>query len=169
MSEISVDPAEVELLLYLGTMVRDAAHMEGTVEALTGHLLASSEPKRPGVQGKPLSDLVRTCRAAARRVVRVDAAQVSALDELLDPVDAVSKLRNAYVHGGWARGLDGSLIAIRGKQGQSNLVSHAVSGEQLVEMINEVRGICDGLMTWIGRDLDLVYGSTQDQSGTEPQ
>ncbi|MFJ4924068.1 hypothetical protein [Streptomyces sp. NPDC088736] len=169
MSEIAVDPAEVELLLYLGTMVRDAAHMEVTVEALTVHLLASYEPKDPGVQGKPLSFLVRTSREAARQVSRIDAAQLAALDGLLDRVSAVSELRNAYVHGGWAKDLDGSLVALRGKRGQSGLVSHAVSGDQLVEMIDEIRSIYDGLMAWIGRDLEIVYGPLQTQDATEPQ
>ncbi|WP_328757462.1 hypothetical protein [Streptomyces sp. NBC_00271] len=167
MSEIPVNPEEVELLLYLGTMVRDAAHMEITVEALTGHLVASHDPQASGVRGQPLSSLVRTCRETARQVPRVDDSQLASLDKLLDRVTALSKLRNAYVHGGWAKDLDGSLIALRGKRGQSALVSHAVSGDQLVEMIDEIRSIYDGLMAWISHDLDIVYGPLQDQSGAE--
>ncbi|MFF4724071.1 hypothetical protein ACFY3M_01775 [Streptomyces mirabilis] len=143
--------------------------MEITVEALTGHLLASHDPQASGVQGQLLSSLVRTCRETARQVPRVDDAQRDSLDKLLDRVTAVSQLRNACVHGGWARDLDGSLIAVRGKRGQSDLVSHAVSADQLVEMIGEIRDIYDGLMGWLDRDLDVIHGPLQVQSVAEPQ
>lgn len=164
MSENSADPEEVELLLYLGTMVRDAAHMEVTVEALTGHLVASHDRQAPAVNGLPLSALLRKCREASGQVARVDAAQRDSLEKLLDRVEAVAQLRNAYVHGGWARDLDGSLTAVRGKRGQTDLISHAVSGDQLREMIGEIRAIYNGLMEWLSRDLDIIYGPNASQS-----
>ncbi|WP_329529656.1 hypothetical protein [Streptomyces sp. NBC_01462] len=170
MSDTPVDPAEAELLLYLGTMVRDAAHMEITVEALTAHLLAGHDPKATPVQGQSLSILVRTCRETALKMPRVDAVQRESLNKLLDRVTDVSLLRNAYVHGGWARDHDdGSFIAVRGKRGQRDLVAHAVSADQLVDMIGEIPSVRDGFLWWLNRDLDALYGPLQNQSGAEPQ
>ncbi|GAB2769222.1 hypothetical protein GCM10027072_80090 [Streptomyces bullii] len=149
-------------------MVRDAAQMEVTVEAITSHLLASHNLQASGVRGQPLSALVRKCRDVARQVPRVDAEQLDSLDKLLDRVVAVAELRNTYVHGGWAQDFDGSYLAVRGKRGQSELVSHSVSGEQLLEMIKEIRSISDGLLEWVSRDLNLMYGRADDERVRSP-
>lgn len=142
-------------------MVRDAAHMEVTVEALTGHLTASHDPQAPGVQGEFLTPLIRKCREAVGQLARVDDVQRQSLDSLLDRITAVAQLRNAYVHGGWARDLDGSLIAMRGKRGQTELISQAVSGEQLREMINTIRAINNELLEWLARDLGITDGPVE--------
>ncbi|WP_328933242.1 MULTISPECIES: hypothetical protein [unclassified Streptomyces] len=157
MSDIAQNPEEAEVLLLLGTMVRDAAHMEVTVEALTGHLIASNDPHAPGVQGEFLKPLIRKCREAAGQLARLDDAQRQSLESVLDRITAVAELRNAYVHGGWARDLDGSLIAMRGKRGQTELISHSVSAEQLREMIGTIGAINNELLEWLARDLGVAY------------
>jgi hypothetical protein len=164
MSDISENEEEIGLLLYLGTMIRDAAHMEVTVESLTGHLIASHDRQAPSVRGEPLSALIRKCRSAARQVARVDSDQRESLDSLLDRISAVAELRNAYVHGGWARDFDGSYVGVRGKRGQEDLISHAVSGDQLLDMINEIRSINSALLDWLSHDLDIIYAARRTQA-----
>jgi hypothetical protein len=157
MNEIPARQEETELLLLLGTMVRDAAHLEVIVESLASHLVAEN-PQAPTVRGLPLSLIVRKCREAAGTVPRVDTAQRSGLDGLLDRVEKVAGHRNAYVHGAWVQDDDGEYIGVRGKRGQAELITNAVSSEQLLEMIEEIRAILNGLMEWLSRDLDILYG-----------
>lgn len=168
MTETPANPDEGRLLLLLGTMVRDAAHLEIAVESITGHLMASCNPQAASVRGKPLSALLSRCREAARQVARVDATQLDSLDKLLDRVAAVADLRNAYVHGGWVEDDDGSYLAVRGKRGQDEMISHSVSGDQLIGMINEIRSVYSGLFEWLGRDFDVAHGPPKDQDAAEP-
>ncbi|MEU6649485.1 hypothetical protein ABZ904_08560 [Streptomyces sp. NPDC046900] len=166
MSDIPATAQETELLLHLGTMVRDAAGLEVTIEALTGHVIASHNPQSAGVNGEPLSAMLRKCREAARQVPRIDAVQLEDLDKLLNRVAKAAEIRNAYVHGAWARDADGSYLAVRGRRGQTELVTHAVSLDQLVELIREIGWITDGLLEWLIHDLDVAYGTPADPSRT---
>ncbi|MER6432101.1 hypothetical protein ABT272_30915 [Streptomyces sp900105245] len=153
------NPEEAALLLRLGMMVRDAAALEVLVESVTDHLLAIHDRTASFARGQPLSVIVRKCREVAPLAQGVNDAQVASLGLLLDRVTAVAKLRNAYVHGAWARDDDGSYLAVRGKRGHSDLVSHAVSEAELLSMINEIRSINNGLLEWLDRDWSARYGA----------
>ncbi|MFE7856040.1 hypothetical protein [Streptomyces sp. NPDC057403] len=169
MSEKPTDSEELELLLFLGMMVRDAATMELMVASIAGHLRASHDPKAAPIGGQPLGVLISKCEAAAHSVPRVDAEQRGSLQSLLTRVRAVADLRNAYVHGTWVKDFDGSYSGVRGKRGQSSLIEHALSGEQLRDMIKEIRSINDGLTAWLAHDINLTYEAPEGHSEEDSQ